>query len=140
MNRSVDTHPMPIGSLLVHDIDESFNFYREILGFKPLFRWERGAYFLAGNLWFCLSLDGAFKAPKSKGHIALTATESLIENVKVLIKQNLLVEWTQNTSEGNSVYFLDPSGNQLELHVGDWETRLAYIKKQPYKGKIDFFD
>ena len=34
----------------------------------------------------------------------------------------------ENTSPGKSLYFLDPDGHKLEIHVGDWQSRMA-IKK-----------
>jgi catechol 2,3-dioxygenase-like lactoylglutathione lyase family enzyme len=44
-------------TLSVRDVDRSFRFYVDTLGLKPLARWCRGAYLLAGDLWLCLNLD-----------------------------------------------------------------------------------
>lgn len=44
-------------TLSTADLDRSFEFYRNILGCKPLAKWKRGAYLLAGDLWLCLSFN-----------------------------------------------------------------------------------
>ncbi|KAB8321112.1 hypothetical protein SD81_006350 [Tolypothrix campylonemoides VB511288] len=41
-------------NLSVKDLEESFKFYQEVLGFQPIAKWKKGAYFLAGDLWFCI--------------------------------------------------------------------------------------
>ena len=41
-------------TLSVRSLAESFDFYTNILGFKPLMRKSKSAYFLAGDLWFCI--------------------------------------------------------------------------------------
>ena len=48
-------------TLSVIDLDKSFKFYTEVLSCKPVAKWKRGAYLLAGNLWLCLSRSGANK-------------------------------------------------------------------------------
>ena len=35
----------------------------------------------------------------------------------------------ENTSPGDSLYFFDPDQHKLEIHVGDWQTRIA-VKKE----------
>jgi catechol 2,3-dioxygenase-like lactoylglutathione lyase family enzyme len=44
-----------------------------------------------------------------------------------------------NRSEGDSLYFLDPDGHQLEAHVGGLASRLAACREAPYDGMV-FFD
>lgn len=44
-------------TIAVKNLEESFSFYKNVLGFQPLMRHSKGAYFLAGDLWFCLDLD-----------------------------------------------------------------------------------
>ena len=44
-------------NLAVSNLEVSFNFYSQKLKFQPLAKWKRGAYFLAGDLWFTLSFD-----------------------------------------------------------------------------------
>jgi catechol 2,3-dioxygenase-like lactoylglutathione lyase family enzyme len=38
----------------VKDIEESFAFYVDVLGFAPLMKSERSAYFLAGDVWIAV--------------------------------------------------------------------------------------
>ena len=41
-------------TLAVRDLDRSFRFYRDTLGFAPRARWSKGAYLAAGPLWLAL--------------------------------------------------------------------------------------
>jgi hypothetical protein len=47
--------------------------------------------------------------------------------------------WQENRSEGASLYFLDPDGHKLEIHAGDWQTRLAAMKQDPWEPDIEYF-
>ena len=38
-------------TLSIKNVAESFAFYTQVLGFKPIARWPKGAYMLAGDLW-----------------------------------------------------------------------------------------
>ena len=126
-------------SLAVCHLPTAFDFYKNILGFKPLCRWPKGAYFLAGDLWFCLFEDAETLPGKGYTHIAFSV--SFVDFPKMenrLTEANVQI-WKENISEGDSLYFLDPDGYQLELHVGDWRTRLAYKKQYPWIG-AEFFE
>jgi hypothetical protein len=46
----------------------------------------------------------------------------------------------ENSSPGDSLYFLDPDGHKLEIHVGDWRKRIETKKAIPGNWKnIEFF-
>ena len=64
----------------------------------------------------------------------LTTLKSLV--VKSLNRVTTI--WKNNTSEGASLYFLDPNGHKLEIHAATLETRLEATKEQPYE-EMEFF-
>lgn len=47
--------------------------------------------------------------------------------------------WKENRSEGDSIYFLDPDGHKLEIHVGDLRSRLESCRDRPYQ-RMELFD
>ena len=49
-------------TVAVSELDRSYEFYVNLLGFKPAGRWDKGAYLSADELWLCLSLDSASPA------------------------------------------------------------------------------
>ena len=126
-------------TLAVRQLPISFDFYKGILGFKPLCRWPEGTYFLAGNLWFCLFEDPNAAPGKGYTHLAFSiAAEDFLQMTDRLKKAHVPL-WKENVSAGDSFYFLDPDGYQLELHVGDWQSRLAH--KRNILGKtLSFFE
>jgi catechol 2,3-dioxygenase-like lactoylglutathione lyase family enzyme len=114
-------------TLAVTDIETSFDFYHNILGFKPLCKWNNGAYFLIGKDWFCLNVDNVndLKANNSSGtHYAFTVSGDDFIALSQRIIQYGGTVYKDNISEGDSLYFLDPDGHKLEIHVGDWQSRI----------------
>ena len=111
---------------VVSDLDASLAFYRDLLGCEVRARWARGAYLTAGDAWLCLEL-GKLAGPASTSndtHVAFDVTPEHFDALRLrLVAQAEL--WKSNTSEGDSVYFLDPDGHKLEVHVGSLESRLA---------------
>ena len=128
-------------TLSVSNLEISFDFYKNILGCKPLAKWKRGAYLLAGDFWLCLSLDSNTNSQVSAEytHYAFNLSSENFEYYCQNIKQLNLKLWKDNTSEGDSLYILDPDNHKLELHVGNWPTRLAATQQNPYEDMI-FFD
>ena len=129
-------------TLAVRDVDQSYQFYVETLGSRPLARWSKGAYLLLGDLWLCLTLDERTSSSPlpEYSHIAFNVPAARFDDAAASIRASGAVIWQDNRSEGASLYFLDPDGHKLEIHAGDWRTRLAAMKKDPWEGNIQYFD
>jgi catechol 2,3-dioxygenase-like lactoylglutathione lyase family enzyme/GNAT superfamily N-acetyltransferase len=125
----------------VKDLEKSFYFYKDILGFQPLMKHSKGAYFLAGDCWFCLDLDPNTRLGvlPEYTHFAFSISEIDFEKMSLQIKNSHAPVWKENISEGDSLYFLDPDGHKLEMHVGDWKSRIEAVKKKPWSESIEFF-
>ena len=112
-------------TLAVKNIDRSFAFYRDVLGLKPLVKWDKGAYFLVGDFWFCLNVDDKREPNACYTHYAFSVTKENIDAMSQKIIASGAQVFKDNTSPGESLYFLDPDGHKLEIHVGNWKTRMA---------------
>jgi hypothetical protein len=99
---------------------------------------QKSAYFLAGDLWFCIEEDAAVRDRElpEYTHIAFTVAKDDFKSICEKIEANAKI-FKENKSEGDSIYFLDPNGHKLELHVGDWKSRLAAYRGQ---AATEFFD
>jgi len=128
-------------TLAVADLARSFTFYSELLGFKPQARWDSGAYLLLGELWLCLSHDRQRSVACSPDytHFAFSIEKEHFAAFVDRIRRYDVREWSDNRSEGDSIYFLDPDGHQLEAHVGNLNSRLTACRLKPYTG-MQFFD
>jgi glutathione S-transferase len=125
-------------NLSVSHIERSFNFYVDLLGLKPLCKWPNGAYLLAGNDWFCLNLgmNDIIKTHNDYTHYAFSINSSDFQLTRARLLDAGVMEFKENRSEGNSFYFLDPDLHKLEIHVGDYQTRLKEKIKNPWPGAI----
>lgn len=120
-------------TIAVSNLEESLNFYTDVLGFKGHVKWDDGAYLSVGSLWFCLSVD----TPCEKSdytHIAFDVPSSLFEGFCSRLKALGVKEWKVNKSEGDSLYILDLDGHKLEIHSGCLESRLESLKLNTYSG------
>ena len=129
-------------TLSTSNLNKSFEFYQDVLDCKPLAKWKQGAYLLAGNLWLCLFLDSnnfSDRISLEYTHYAFSVKPEKFEYYCKNIKQLNLKIWKDNLSEGNSLYILDPDNHKLELHVGNWQTRIEAMKQNPYEDMV-FFD
>ncbi|MDR3624636.1 MAG: VOC family protein [Chlamydiales bacterium] len=117
-------------TLAVKNVETSFAFYKDLLQFIPLCKWDRGAYFLVGDFWFCLNHDEKRIASPCYTHYAFSVSDKHFELLSQKIISNDIKIFKENTSPGKSLYFLDPDGHKLEIHVDDWKTRLQVKKKE----------
>lgn len=124
----------------VADINTAFNFYTGILGFKPVARWDKGAYLKTGEFWIALNADHNIKKMKRPdySHIAFTCSSADFPEIRARILEYGCVEWSENKSEGESLYFLDPDGHKLEIHAGDLESRLEEMRNNRW-AEFEFF-
>lgn len=125
-------------TIAVQDVDRSLGFYCDLLGGDLHVKWDQGAYVTIGECWICLSLDPASTPGEGYGHIAFSIAEEDYILFRQLLDEHAVEIWQHNTSEGDSLYFLDPDGHKLEAHVGTLESRLNAIADQPYKGQRIF--
>lgn len=116
-------------TLAVRDLDRARVFYRDVLGLAEAKSWPDGAYLTAGPLWLCLSRDPEAPRGPAPGytHFAFDVAAADFEAIAARIRASGAVIWKENRSEGDSLYFLDPEGHKLELHVGTLESRLAQM-------------
>lgn len=122
-------------TLATTDLVRSIEFYRDPLGFELKAQWNEGAYLKAGQLWLCLTLQDHPIADRSNDytHIAFSVEDSAFEVLAHRLRQICTI-WKENRSEGQSLYFLDPDGHRLEIHVGDLQTRLSHYRNSNRDG------
>ncbi len=122
-------------TIVVKDLDKSFEFYTKLLGMKKHAKWNMGAYLSLGDLWFCLNVDKRNKSSDSS-HISFDISKNDFEKMKNMLLKNDIEIWKENKSEGESLYFLDPDNHKLEIHVGSLQSRLNSLKINPFEGLI----
>ena len=123
-------------TLAVADLERSVSFYQDTLGFRLRAMWDDGAYLDAGALWLCLSLDQNAKHARRDDytHLALDVAAPQFEALAAQVRTTAPI-WKENRSEGASLYFLDPDGHKLELHVGSLASRLQHYRDHPVNGR-----
>lgn len=118
-------------TLGVTDLQRSIDFYRTILGFELRAHWNEGAYLEAGALWLCLSLDPKTEEIRQNNytHYAFDVDPNSFDNLCAIVREHAPI-WKDNRSEGASLYFLDPDGHKLELHIGSLASRLSHYRAE----------
>lgn len=116
-------------TLACTNIEKSFIFYKDILGLNPLVKWDKGAYFLVGKFWLSLNVDLRKKPNPCYTHYAFSVNSNNFKYMSDKISKSGAYIFKDNTSPGKSLYFLDPDGHKLEIHVGNWQRRLKTKKK-----------
>lgn len=129
-------------TIAAQDLERSFAFYRDVMGFKPLMKHSKGAYFLVGESWFCIELDLQTRTVPlpEYTHFAFGISQDGFNSITQKIKSSGVRIWQNNKSEGDSLYFLDPDNHKLEVHVGNWRSRLKSAKEKPWNDSLVFFE
>jgi glutathione S-transferase fosA5 len=127
-------------TLAVQDLDRSFSFYTSSLGLRPVARWYKGAYLVAGSDWICLNFDPATRnAPLAEyTHLAFTVSAEEFRDVVTKLQEAGVTSWQKNRSPGDSFYFLDPDGHKLEIHSSDLDSRLESLRREPPRELVLF--
>lgn len=125
----------------VSNLDKAIFFYCEILGGTLRVKWDVGAYITFGELWLALNVahDNQLQAMTGCSHLAFSVSNDMFQLLRSKLKAYNIEPYKVNSSEGDSYYFRDPDGNNLEIHVGDLESRIASIRKSN-NGKYTIFD
>ncbi len=118
----------------VTDLERSLRFYRDVLGCSEIHTWDAGAYLEAGGVWLCLSVDESAGGNADYTHIAFDVVEGNFAALAERIADSGARAWKENRSEGESLYFCDPDGHRLEIHVGDLGSRLRAMRERPEVG------
>ena len=119
----------------VRDLQRSIDFYCNLLGCVLHAEWQRGAYVTSGDNWICLSVDADSVPARGYGHIAFSINADDLPVFESRLAEHHVEIWQTDSSEGASVYFVDPDGHRLEAHVGGLETRLSAMREHPYLGQ-----
>ncbi len=112
-------------TLCVTDLARSIAFYADLLGARLRATGPKAAYLELGTLWLCLEHAEEVDKRHDDSHLALDCPADHFDRVASTLSDKALT-WKENTSEGKSLYFLDPDGHKLEIHVGTLMDRLAY--------------
>lgn len=120
----------------IRNLEESFAFYTHVLACRPVAKWAKGAYLLAGDMWLALSLDPEVRktALPEFSHIAFTVSAKDFAALAQRIVHSGAMIWQENKSEGASLYFTDPNGHKLEIHASDLGARIKSLKEKPPQG------
>ncbi len=119
-------------TLAVADLNRSLCFYRDVLEFVPEVKWRKGAYLSLGDLWLCLTVEETVDQRNDYTHIAFNIDGAQFSTMQKRLQEFDVQIWKANSSEGDSIYLLDPDKHKLEIHVGSLQSRLQALKNQPY--------
>ena len=123
-------------TLSVRRLPRSYRFYVDLLGCTPVARWPKGAYLTAGSVWVALVVEDKTRTGPlpEYSHIALRVPPGAFDGLAKRIRASGAKIFQENVTEGKSLYFLDPDGHRLEIHVGTLQSRIASARKAPWKG------
>ncbi len=118
----------------VSDLEKSIAFYVSLLGLRLVGKWDKGAYLLAGNQWVALNIDDAVRVDTKRDytHVSFNVLSTDFSEIVDKLKSAGVKSFKENSSEGESFYFLDPDGHKLELHYNSIEERLKWARENDW--------
>jgi catechol 2,3-dioxygenase-like lactoylglutathione lyase family enzyme len=116
-------------TISVKNIDSAFLFYKNVLKLKPVMKSNRSAYFLAGKIWVALDKKEKYIPSENYSHICFNVPKKHYKHYVEKLRENTIMEWQENQTEGDSIYLLDDSGNKLEIHFSTLIERIKFGKK-----------
>ncbi|HXH11208.1 MAG TPA: VOC family protein [Alphaproteobacteria bacterium] len=119
-------------SIPVNDLEEAEKFYRDVLGLEyqgRLGNTKMACFTIAGHsILLCQRQEPLLRAPEQDGrvhHSFTVSPEVFDEACKLFQAQGIrvveLIYREQGFFPGRELYFLDPSGNMLELRDPTWK-------------------
>jgi len=124
-------------TLTAASIREAIAFYCEILGCELIAYWSAGAYLTAGTTWIALVARDESPSPATDyTHLALDVSTADFDRLAERIRGSGARVWQDNWTEGDSLYFEDPTGHRLEIHCSNLAARLAAARRDPWEGLV----
>ena len=119
----------------VADVEAEVAFLVDVLGCVVVAGWPKGAYLLAGDTWLAVT-EGAddVRGDSDYSHIAFAIGADDVAAVRSRLAASGAKTWQDNWTEGDSIYFTDPAGHRLEVHVTDLVQRLRIASVDPWPG------
>ncbi len=104
--------------ITVSNIENSINFYKELLDFEVIENNSNQAFIKEGDILISLIEEEDYKSPEnSKNRVSFFIDEDDFEDAvdELNEKEITIVHGPENIRDGQSVVFVDPDGNQIEL-------------------------
>lgn len=113
----------------VSDLERSIQFYKDLLGMTCVHEWPQGAYMVARNLWIAFNVTTEpITKRRDYTHVALQVDKEKYDIIVSRLIEAGIVPFQDNYSPGESFYFNDPDGYQLELHYNTLVDRLNAVQ------------
>ena len=121
----------------VAGLDEAIEFYRDVLGCELVADWPAGAYLTAGTTWIALVAREESPSPSTDyTHLAFDVSPDQFDGLAERIRASGAPIWQDNWTEGDSLYFEDPTGHRLEIHCSSLAARLDSARRDPWDGLV----
>ena len=95
---------------------------------------------MVGEAWVVLIQDESTpeRSPAGYTHLAFSVAPEDFDRLAKRIEDSGARIWQENSTEGDSLYFMDPDGHRLEIHASDLESRLRADREDPPEG-MEFY-